>query len=388
MSEGLLAAYEAQLPAFEGLREAAVAHTTRLIAEAGLNIHHITARVKKRPSLEDKLRRKPGRYASLSDVTDLVAVRVITYFESDVGLVSRLLEEHHTLDWENSIDKSKMHDPDRFGYMGVHYVVEVTPQTPDLSAYAGYKFEVQIRSILQHAWAEIEHDLGYKNREAIPREVQRRFYRLAGLLEMADEEFMALHRLSRDYAETLPQRVQEAPDSVLIDAASMSHLLATPPVRDLDAEVARELNVPLLTGWNDPERPQRLAKLLHYVGVHSVGALHKELRRHQREVVCLASVLMPALRVAWTPAGGARPGTSVVHYALLRACMNPALNPHEIVTLLDLRGVLSSEELVQAVQDAYAQTCNPKAALPAPMSGPPEGEPRTPPTAGGSLTSD
>ncbi|UBV41895.1 GTP pyrophosphokinase family protein [Deinococcus taeanensis] len=355
MNDRLVQAYEEGLPGFEALRDAAVAHTLRLIGEAGLNIHHVTGRVKKRTSLEDKLRRKPGRYAAIADVTDLVAVRVITYFESDVSAVSRLIEEHHTLDWTNSIDKSKMHDPDRFGYMGVHYVVQVTPDTPDLSAFAGQKFEVQIRSILQHAWAEIEHDLGYKNREAIPREVQRRFYRLAGLLEMADEEFMALHRLSQDYAATLPARVQEAPEGVFIDAQSMKHLLGVPPVRDLDAEVAAALNVLLLTGWPDPERPQRLASLLHYVGVHSVGTLQKELVRHHEAVVRFAALLMPRLREAWTPAGGARPGTSVVHYGLLRACSNPSLDPHEIVSMLDMRGVLSGTQLVSTVREVYAQ---------------------------------
>lgn len=83
--------------------------------------------------------------------------------------------------------------------------------------------------------------------------------------------------------------------------------------------------------------------------------MQKELRRHEGEVVRFASLLLPRLREAWTPAGGARPGTSVVHYALLRACANPLLDPHEIVSMLDLRGVLSGDQLVAAVREAYAQ---------------------------------
>lgn len=351
----LVTAYQASLSDYEALRDAAVAHTTRLLLGAGLKIHHITGRVKKPTSLSDKLRRKPGRYATLADVTDLVGVRVITYFESDVAAVSRLLETHHLVSWEHSIDKSKMHDPDRFGYMGVHYVVQATGNSPELAAFAGAQFEVQIRSILQHAWAEIEHDLGYKNREAVPREVQRRFYRLAGLLEMADEEFMAIDRLSRDYAATLPERVQEEPDSVFIDAQSITYLLSKPPVRELDEGVAAALNVLLLTDWPDPERPQRLASLLHYVGVFSVAALQKELRRNSDEILRFAALLMPMLREAWTPAGGARPGTSVVHYALLRACANPRLEPQEIVSMLDMTGVLTEDRLVDSVRDAYRE---------------------------------
>ena len=348
--------YQAQLPQYDALREAAITHVAQMLAIAGLKIHHITGRVKKPASLAEKLRRKPGRYTSLSDVTDLVGVRIITYFESDVNVVSRLIEQTYAVDWNNSSDKSKMHDPDRFGYMGVHYVVQVGPDTPGFEhlPLAQSPFEIQIRSILQHAWAEIEHDLGYKNREAVPREVSRRFYRLAGLLEMADEEFMAIARMSRDYAANLPQRLEEDPDSLFIDMQSMKYLLTMPPVRPLDEAVAEAMNVTLLVDWPDPERPQRLASLLQYVGVYSVGHLQKELHRHEAEIVRFAAGLMPRLREAWTPAGGARPGTSLVHYALLRACENPALNEQRVLNLLDMSRQRNSADMVCTVREVYA----------------------------------
>lgn len=357
----LVAEYVAQLGEYEVLRSAAVAHMTRLLQDAGLNIHHITGRLKKPASLADKLRRKVGRYQTLADVTDLVGVRVITYFESDVAAVSRLVESCWDVDWDHSIDKSKMHDPDRFGYMGVHYVVRPSAGQPEFAALLGapdlpdLRFEIQIRSILQHAWAEIEHDLGYKNREAVPREVRRRFYRLAGLLEMADEEFMALARMSRDYAATLPERVQDEPESVFIDVQSVAYLLGQPPVRPLDMEVAEALGVTLLTDWPDPERPVRLTSLLHYVGVRSVGQLQKELARLAPDIVRFAAALMPQLREAWTPAGGARPGTSLVHYALLRACANPSLEAREVVRMLDLSGTQSERQMVRTVREIYRE---------------------------------
>ncbi|EYB69449.1 RelA/SpoT [Deinococcus phoenicis] len=352
-SEALVQAYRDALPEYERLRDAVVAHTTGLLAGAGLNIHHVTGRVKRPSSLADKLRRKPGRYHTLEDVTDLVGVRVITYFERDVNVVARLTEDHFVVDWDNSIDKSRMHDPDRFGYLGVHYVVRAEPDlVPELP---GIRYEVQIRSILQHAWAEIEHDLGYKNREAVPREVRRRFYRLAGLLEMADEEFMVLHRMARDYAATLPARIADDPGAVFIDAQSMTYLLGTSPVHDLDSRLAEALHVPLLSGWPDPERPQRLASLLHYVGVHSVGLLQKELARHEAEVQRLGTALLPRLRALWEPAGGLRPGSSVVQYALLRACANPGLDPQQVMSLLDLSGTATSAPMVRTVREVYAR---------------------------------
>lgn len=355
----LVGEYQAQLPHYETLRMLAVAQVTRTLQQAGLKIHHVTGRLKKPASLSDKLRRKVGRYHALSDVTDLVGLRIITYFESDVAAVSRLIEQGWDVDWNHSVDKSKVHDPDRFGYMGVHYVVRPSAEQPEFAEFVqggllpGVRLEIQIRSILQHAWAEIEHDLGYKNRDAVPREVSRRFYRLAGLLEIADEEFMAIARMSRDYAATLPQRVQDEPGSVFIDLQSVSYLLDLPPIRPLDVRVAEALNVTLLVGWPDPDRPVRLTTLLHYVGVHSVGQLQKELARYEEDIVRFAAGLMPRLREAWTPAGGARPGTSLVHYVLLRACANPVYDVHEVVGMVDLTGRSTLDHMAQTVREVY-----------------------------------
>lgn len=349
--------YQNRLPEFEALREAAIAHIHRLLQEAGLKIHHVTGRVKKPSSLADKLQRKPGRYQQLGNVTDLVGLRVITYFESDVNVVSRLIEDAYKVDWNNSVDKSKVHDPDRFGYMGVHYVVCPAEDIPEFAGLPldGLHFEIQIRSILQHAWAEIEHDLGYKNPEAVPREVQRRFYRLAGLLEMADEEFMVVARMSRDYAANLPKRIQTDPDDVFIDLQSVKHLLGLPPVRPLDQQVADALNVILLVNWPDPERPQRLTSLLQYVGVYSVGHLQKELARCASDIVRFAAALRPRLSEGWTPAGGARPGTSLVHYALLRACENPALQAAEVLEHLDMNGTGTEAQMERTVRKVYRE---------------------------------
>lgn len=321
----LLSDYQEQQPHFQALLEEAHAVVSGLVSEAGIKIHDITARLKTPSSLAEKLRRK-GRYSQLSEVTDLVGLRVITYFERDVTAVARLLEAHFEVDWEHSVDKSKMLDPDRFGYMGVHYVLRLDGQTQG--------FEVQIRSILQHAWAEIEHDLGYKSREAVPREVQRRFYRLAGLLEVADEEFMAIHRLSQDYAATLPQRIQDDPENVFIDAQSMGVLIHSPEIQELDSQLAQTLNMLLLTGWPDSERAQRLATALHYVGIKSVGQLQKELRRQADQLLAFGVRLQPQLSSVWSPAGGIAPAAIVAYYAVWMA-LHTGRSLRQVLVLLD-----------------------------------------------------
>ena len=137
----------------------------QLLREREIPVHSISSRLKSRGSLAKKVERKGTSYSDLSDVTDLAGLRIVTYFSDQVDEIAGLIESEFQLDHHNSIDKRADLDPDRFGYLSLHYVVSLSPSRAALTEYralAGLKAEIQIRSILQHAWAEIEHDLGYK----------------------------------------------------------------------------------------------------------------------------------------------------------------------------------------------------------------------------------
>ena len=175
----------------------------RYLQDAHIVIHSIDHRVKTPHSLADKLNKPEASYKTLSDVTDLAGVRIVTYFNSDVERISEIIKSEFEIDNENSIDKRELLDADRFGYLSLHYVVSLGERQygfPGLGRVMGLKGEIQIRSILQHAWAEIEHDLGYKSKHAIPLDLRRRFSRLSGLLELADEEFDGLKEDLHAYA--------------------------------------------------------------------------------------------------------------------------------------------------------------------------------------------
>ena len=84
---------------------------------------------------------------------------------------------------------------DRFGYQSIHYLVRLAAaraRLPEYRRFAAHTVEVQVRTILQHAWAEIEHDIQYKSSTTIPTEIRRRFIALAGMLEIGDREFQAI----------------------------------------------------------------------------------------------------------------------------------------------------------------------------------------------------
>ncbi|MCK7047834.1 MULTISPECIES: GTP pyrophosphokinase [Enterobacter] len=184
---------------------------SRLIKVANVNIHSIHFRVKERKSLKTKIETK-NKYECLNDITDVLGVRIITYYSNDIDIIEGIIKSNFIVDKENTIDKRKTHEPDRFGYMSLHYVVSCSDQRSELVEYIDFKgmrFEIQIRTILQHTWAEIEHDLGYKTQNSVPNHIRRQFSILSGTLELIDGAFIDIKNSLIDYEKTIIKEISE-----------------------------------------------------------------------------------------------------------------------------------------------------------------------------------
>ncbi len=177
----------------------------RIVEEAikkhEIPIHSVQARAKDPASLGRKAATPSEndptqlKYSDpLKQITDLSAIRIITFFPRTIEQIDSMLREEFEI-LERS-DKSKdLLEEEKFGYQSIHYLVKLNPARSMLSEYqrfTGAITEVQVRTILQHAWAEIEHDIQYKSSTTIPTDIKRRFMALAGLLEIADREFQAI----------------------------------------------------------------------------------------------------------------------------------------------------------------------------------------------------
>lgn len=145
-----------------------------------------------KPSEVDPL--KPKYPHPLKEITDLSATRIITFFPRTISEIDKILMSEFKI-IERSDKAKNLLEEEKFGYQSVHYLVKLNRARaglPEYKRFANAVTEIQVRTILQHAWAEIEHDIQYKSTEAIPREIRRRFMALAGMLELADREFQAI----------------------------------------------------------------------------------------------------------------------------------------------------------------------------------------------------
>ncbi len=212
-----------------------------LINDENINIHNVSSRVKDESSLVKKIEKKGHKYNSINDITDLIGIRIITYFEDDVDKIAKIIEKEFKIDIDNSIDKRKK-DYDKFGYQSLHYIISISSDRSNLPEYKKYKHlkaEIQIRSVLQHAWAEMEHDIGYKSKEAIPEQVKRNFSRIAAFLEAADIDFIRIRDQLENYRKELPEKIENEPDNTFIDQDSLIEFIATNKiVKRIDQKIA------------------------------------------------------------------------------------------------------------------------------------------------------
>jgi len=180
---------------------------TLLLKEADITCLDVDYRIKDYDSFLDKVDRK-GYQNPLEENEDFCGMRIICYFPSDIEKIGEVINKefdvHH---YEDKSDK----EIDRFGYRSYHFVVSIKEEwlsSPNFRNLRNVKAEIQVRTILMHAWADIEHKLQYKKKEHIPKIIQRKFYQLSALFELADEQFEILKDKKEEvYKKSLSERL-------------------------------------------------------------------------------------------------------------------------------------------------------------------------------------
>lgn len=175
----------------------------------------VQTRPKAIASFAEKCQRKKAKYKDpVNQLTDLCGGRVIVHTAEEVKAVSDFIEQHFQIDEDNTIDVSQRLKPTEFGYRSVHYIisfkpevfpnkdvkVEVPPVLLDKKKFPNPWAEVQVRTILEHAWADMAHDLAYKSSFQIPSKWEREFAGVAAMLESADKNFSKIKEGLSAYA--------------------------------------------------------------------------------------------------------------------------------------------------------------------------------------------
>ena len=274
--EALLQQYREQVLALEQLSKIVYDQLRQVLHEQSVELSAIEYRVKTEYSLAGKLERKGDKYASLEDITDLVGLRIITFYTDDVDKVAAIVQQLYDVDWTNSIDKRKAHELTSFGYNSLHYICRLKGGSAP--------FEIQMRTALQHVWSAIEHDIGYKGAVKLPPEYRRQFSRLAGMLELADDEFSRLRTTMTDYRRQVQTLVKSGQlDEVLLSTDSFSSYLQLHPFNRLNQRIAAVNQAEIFPASMLPFLP-----ILEGFGLETLGDLQRFIDSNSEEAYQLA----------------------------------------------------------------------------------------------------
>ncbi|MEZ9747672.1 GTP pyrophosphokinase family protein [Vibrio splendidus] len=216
--------------------------------------HIVTSRVKTIDSVREK--GKSTKYTDpINQIQDFAGIRIITYVEDEITTIREIIENNFDIDEANSSNKSEALGVDKVGYQSVHYVAKLKKDRlnlPEYKQYEGKFFEIQIRTILQHAWAEIEHDRNYKFSGKLPDDLSRRFKILAGVLELADKEFNTISKQIDDISASVDEGARTGNLDIPISSTTLSQYLQTRfaalieemgiPTHDTDGVLIQELS--------------------------------------------------------------------------------------------------------------------------------------------------
>jgi putative GTP pyrophosphokinase len=204
--------YERRVSNYDDLRSSLQDVLKRLLKIEGKLILDVTSRVKSIDSAYDKIL-KYEISNPFESIHDWCGLRIICYYYEDVDEIGKILEKE--FDIVERRDKRESADANQFGYRSLHYILKVKEswaQTPVYRGLNGIKIEVQIRTILMHAWAEIEHKLQYKSIIGVPTELKRLLFRLSAKFEEADEQFETIRKGVAEYENKLRERATTIED--------------------------------------------------------------------------------------------------------------------------------------------------------------------------------
>lgn len=267
----LLAQFRERLPLLERLADLAHEKLCLALQEKGIYVTAMEYRVKKEKSLIGKLELKGGKYRDIGDITDLVGMRVITFYTDDVDKVAAIVKNIFDIDWKESVDKRRQHSLNSFGYNSLHYICRLPQDQVDDPRLATIPFEMQMRTALQHVWSTIEHDTGYKSNVPILPEHRRQFSRLAGMLELIDDEFSRLRKVLAEHQRQVQGLVQSGKlDEVPLSADSFRSYLELKPFDRLNQRIAAVNQAEIV-----PSSLMHFLPLMQHFGMTTLGDVQR-----------------------------------------------------------------------------------------------------------------
>lgn len=183
----------------------------KLIDDNGLKLGFpIQKRIKTWSSIKDKLLDQNLKLKSIKQLQDLIGLRIVFLYKRDLKLIENIIQKTFVV--KKRYDTSDRLAENQFGYSSIHFVIQFPKEwlkVPSLSEFGEFSAEIQIRTLAQHIWSEVSHELQYKTKEDVPLNLIRPIYRTSALLETVDLEFERLLQEREEYRKQIDKKIDQ-----------------------------------------------------------------------------------------------------------------------------------------------------------------------------------
>ncbi|EAI7225271.1 hypothetical protein CK602_08295 [Campylobacter coli] len=318
--EKMVDEYKNKWELYESFRSILVEYINKLLDKAieegkfklDRNAIEIKSRTKTIDSFKGKISRddKKSKYKNpLEEVTDLVGIKILLTSLKDENDLYELLkiELKDNIDWENSVDKTQDIKKERkFGYLGRHLVISYDDKMLKLiedkdkynsENFINFKAEIQIKTLLQHVWAEVEHKARYKAGEELDDDKKRYFDRLAALIEVADDLFKDLveetekinrksrKRIDKEQDEINEQDETQKDPKVFISSKNIAFYLANEKVKEKFKNLNQENVLYILYDEEPSLISANFIELLKIINIYYTKDLNTLFDKENKEIL-------------------------------------------------------------------------------------------------------
>ena len=205
-------------------------------------------RTKEVDSFAKKIVRPEKGYECFEDITDLSALRVLTYTLGETERVRESIEKEFDVDWSKTDDKGKQLKTSELGYRSINYIVRLPDSSSsplEWAEFASLEAEIQVDTILSHVWSEIQHPI-YKKEMTVPPELERRLYLVRGLLEVADLELQDFKEKTKELSSRIDDELRKK-SPVRISTFALPHYLEHSELVQQLVHLASEIGFDLMS---------------------------------------------------------------------------------------------------------------------------------------------
>lgn len=244
-----------------------------------LDFHLLDSRTKTISSFKDKITRSSKAYNDpLDEITDICGIRIITYYQNDADEIGKLINEQFLVDKEHSV--VHVEQGAEFGYKSSHFIIQLKNERQELLEWESFKAiraEIQVRTVLQHAWAAISHKLQYKNEQDVPLVLKRKLFRLSALFELADDEFVSLRDASGKIRKEISEQLSIGQKEILVDRLSVDEYIKESNTVDKLCEIAKDAGFTFENFGSESDSLSSLVEITNIANLRTVEELDRVL---------------------------------------------------------------------------------------------------------------